>query len=126
MRNVVRFILCVSAFQLMGCAVKQAPPPDAVSHAPLAVDPAMQLRADWPVEVVHYANGQTVGWPTGFLLVPLTNPGWSAAVTDTPLFVTNCLALPIVTIFAPPWQHVIYPRGEVEASYNAMPPLPTK
>jgi hypothetical protein len=113
-------------FQATGCAIKQAPPPEPVTHAPIEIDEAMQLRRDWPVLVVHYANGQTVGWPTGFLLEPLTKPKWSAAVTDTPIFVVNCLALPIVTIFAPPWQPVIYPRGEIEASYTANPPLAEK
>jgi hypothetical protein len=112
--------------QLAGCMAKQQPPPVPLSHAPIEVDEAMQLRGDWPVSVAHYANGQTVGWPTGFLLEPRTKPGWTAAFSDTPIFVANCLALPIVTIFAPPWQPVIYPRGEIEASYRAMPPLPAK
>jgi hypothetical protein len=111
---------------LAGCIAKQQQPPVPLSHAPIEVDEAMQLRGDWPVSVAHYANGQTVGWPTGFLLEPRTKPGWTAAFSDTPIFVANCLALPIVTIFAPPWQPVIYPRGEIEASYRAMPPLPAK
>ena len=117
----------MAILQLTGCTSKQAPMPDPVSHAPIEVDEAMQLRLDWPMSVAHYANGQTVGWPTGFLMIPLTKPNWSAAYTDTPIFIANCLALPIVTIFAPPWQPVIYPRGEIEASYTAVPPpLPAK
>ena len=114
---------CIAVSQMIGCAVKQPIPPEPVSHAPLEVDEAMQLRQDWSLSVVHYANGQTVGWPTDLLLEPKTRPAWSAAVTDTPLFVANCVAMPIVLLFAPPWQPVIYPRGEIEASYHAMPPL---
>ncbi len=121
-RAAISIVIC----QAIGCVAKQAPPPEPVSHAPLQIDEAMQLRRDWPLLVVHYANGQTVGWPTGFLLEPVVKPNWSAAFTDTPIFVVNSLALPIVTIFAPPWQPVIYPRGEVEASYTAQPPLPAK
>jgi len=121
-RAVGGIVIC----QMLGCAIKHAPPPEPVSHAPLEVDEAMQLRRDWPVSVAHYADGQTVGWPTGFLLDPLPKPAWSAAMTDNPIFVINCLALPIITLFAPPWQPVIYPRGEIEASYHGMPPLPAK
>ena len=110
----------------VGCAVKQPPPPEEVSNAPLVVDDAMQHR-QWPVSPVRYANGQTVAWPTATLLVHrYDEPVWQASLTDTPMFVGNVLAVPVVYLFTPPWQPVAYPRGEVPASYNAMPPLPPK
>ena len=109
-----------------GCATKQPPPPEPVSHAPLIVDDAMRAR-QWPISVAHYANGQTPAWPTGSLLKhPDTEPYWQATVTDTPMFVANSLAQPIVFLFTPPWQRVVYHEYEIEASYNGMPPLSAK
>ncbi len=109
----------------MGCTVKQQQYPDAVDRGPLVVDEAMQQR-QWPPSVAHWANGQTPAWPTAFLLEPQNDPAWQAAATDTPLFVVNCLAMPVVSLFTPPWDVVIYPRGEIEPTYTAMPPLPAK
>ncbi len=109
-----------------GCQMKQPPKPDAVSHAPLVVDEAMQQR-QWPVTVCHFQNGQTPAWPTATLFVHRTNEAvWQATVTDTPMFMANVMTIPVVSIFTPPWQRVIYPSGVIEASYNAMPPLPPK
>ena len=109
-----------------GCAVKQMPQPDPVSHAPLVLDEAMQNR-HWQVSVAHYANGETYAWPTGFLLVDDPKaPKWVPAVADAPIFLADTLSMPIVYCFLPPWTTVMYPRGEIEPSYNAMPPLPAK
>jgi hypothetical protein len=127
-RMVRRFRLAAPALLAVvtGCAIKQTPAPDAVSHAPLVVDEAMQNR-HWPVSVARYANGETYAWPTGFLLVPSPkDPIWVPAVADTPMFVANTLAMPVVYLFLPPFQTVMYPRGEIEPSYNAMPPLPAR
>jgi hypothetical protein len=97
-----------------------------VSHAPLVVDEAMQHR-QWPVSTAHYANDQTPAWTTGALLKHApTEPNWQATLTDLPIFLANTLSAPVVFCFTPPWQRVVYPAGEVEASYNAMPPLPPK
>lgn len=117
---------CLLPALLPGCAIKQAPPPEPVSHAPLVIDDAMQHR-QWPVSAARYANGQTVAAPTGSIFVHRANePVWQAAFTDTPMFVANVLTIPIVYLFIPPWDTVVYPRGEVEASYHAMPPLPPR
>lgn len=119
------FVLAAFVALAGGCAVKQPPGPDAVSRAPLTVDEAMQRRV-WPTSVAQYADGQTTGWPTGFIFVPRTNPVWQAALGDIPVFVTNCMAMPIVLLFEPPWVPVTYPRGEIEPSFTAMPPLPVR
>jgi hypothetical protein len=108
------------------CTLKQTPQPEPITHAPLVVDEAMQLR-QWNISVAHYQNGATVGTSTSFLLAHSPNaPRWTAALTDTPMFVVNSMASPVVLICSPPWQRVIYPSGGIEASYNAMPPLPGK
>src|SRR5438270_704595 len=66
--SILRLLSSILVLSLAaGCEVKQPPPPEPVSHAPLVVDPAMQHR-QWPVSVAHYANGSTVAWPTGALL----------------------------------------------------------
>src|SRR5581483_1744996 len=83
-RAVARFSIYLFPFTifhgLTGCATKQPPPPEPVSHAPLIVDDAMRQR-QWPISVAHYANGQTVAWPTGSLLKhPDTEPYWQATV----------------------------------------------
>src|SRR4051794_30950248 len=106
-----------------GCEVKQPPKPEPVSHAPFVVDEAMRHR-QWPMSVAHYANGQTVAWPTGAILRHRADePVWQATITDAPIFVANAVSIPVVYMFTPPWQPVVYPSGEVEASYHAMPPL---
>lgn len=126
--NMARTRLTILLFCLLisGCAIKQPPKLDEVSHAPLIVDDAMQHR-QWPVSAARYANGQTVANPTGSLFVHRPNePVWQGVLTDAPMFVANVLTIPIVYIFTPPWETVAYPRGEIEASYHAMPPLPPK
>jgi hypothetical protein len=111
---------------VVGCTIKQPPRPEEVSHAPLVVDDAMKNRP-WPTSVAQYANGQTVAWPTATLIVHrYDEPVWQAAVTDTPMFVANSVMAPVVYLFTPPWQRVIYPMGEIEPSFHAMPPLPPK
>jgi hypothetical protein len=123
-RRTVFSLLIFPALAIGGCAIKQPPPPDAVSHAPLVVDEAMQNR-QWPVSVAQYANGETNAWATGFILIDRPNaPVWEASVTETPIFVANVLACPIVFLATPAWQPVIYPRGITEPSYTAQPPLP--
>jgi hypothetical protein len=117
------YLFPFSIFHLTGCTVKQPYPPEPVSHAPLVVDDAMQHR-QWPVSVAHYANGATVAWPTGAIFKHRDDePVWQAAITDMPMFVANSVATPAVYLFTPPWQPVVYPEGEIEASYHAMPPL---
>ena len=114
------------AILLTGCAVKQPPPLEAVSNAPLVVDDAMQHR-QWPLTPVRSANGQTVAWPTATLLVDRDNePVWQPAVAETPMFMANAVMVPVVYLFTAPWQPVAYPEGEIPASYHAMPPLPPK
>jgi hypothetical protein len=111
---------------LGGCAVKHPPPADPISHSPLVVDEAMQLR-EWPVSVAHYENGATPGLATTFLLINRPDaPIWTATVTETPIFAFNSFASAVVLICSPPWQRIIYPSGGIEPSYNAMPPLPAK
>jgi len=114
------------ALALTGCALKQPPPPYPVSHAPLVVDEAMQLR-QWPMSVAHFANGSTVGLSTAFLLTHRAHePIWAEALTDTPMFLINSAAWPVVLACSPPWQTIVYPDGGTEPSYNAMPPLPPR
>jgi hypothetical protein len=109
-----------------GCALKHPPQADPISHAPIVVDEAMQLR-QWPVSVAQYQNGATPGLATTFLFInnPHTPP-WTASITETPLFAFNSLISPVVLICSPPWQQIIYPSDGIEPSYNAMPPLPAK
>jgi hypothetical protein len=122
-RGMLEFVILAMLASAGGCAIKQSPPPDSVSHTPLVVDEAMQQR-QWPISVAHYANGAAVGEPTTFLLTHRADePVWTAALTDTPMFVANSIASPAVLICSPPWARVIYPSGGVEASYNAMPAL---
>ena len=125
-RRVRSIFYCLSTIALFasGCAVKQPPPPDAVSHAPLVVDEAMQQR-QWRMSVAQYANGDTAAGPTGFIFVNKPDaPVWTAALTDTPIFMLDTVTCPIVFFCTPPWQTVVYPRGVTEPSYNVMPPLP--
>jgi hypothetical protein len=126
-KNFSTFLLMIVLLAgISACALKHTPPADPITHAPLVVDEAMQLR-QWDMSVAHYQNGATVGEPTSFLLTHRPNePKWTAALTDTPMFVLNSMASPVVLICSPSWQRVIYPSGGLEASYNAMPPLPAK
>jgi hypothetical protein len=116
-------LVLLASLLLSGCVIKQPPPPDPVSHAPLVVDEAMQHR-EWPMSVAYYQNGETPAGPTGFILSDRPDgPYWQQALADAPIFVANCIACPIVLLCTPPFQPVIYPRGITEPSYNAMPPL---
>jgi hypothetical protein len=108
---------------LVGC-LKQTEPPAAISRAPLVLDEAMERRT-WPTVAVHFQNGETPAWPTGFVLDHRPDaPKWAPAVTDTPLFLANIFAMPIGYTFTPGWTRVIYPNDVVPPTYNAMPPLP--
>ena len=105
-----------------GC-LKETAPVAEVSHAPLVVDEAMQRRA-WPRTVARFANGETVAWPTAFVLEHRPDaPRWAPVLTDGPLFLANVIAMPIGYAFTPAWTPVTYPNGTIEPSYNAMPPL---
>jgi hypothetical protein len=118
-------VLLLAAGPLSGC-LKQTAPPGEVSTAPLVVDEAMQRRR-WSPVAVHYQNGETPAWPTGFVLDHRPDtPKWAPAFTDTPLFLANIFAMPIGYAFTPGWTRVIYPNGVVPPTYNAMPPLPAK
>src|SRR5213082_759955 len=96
-RRLIRLSIYLFPFSichLTGCTVKQPPPPDPVSHAPLVVDDAMQHR-QWPVSPAHYANGQTVAWTTGAIFKHRPGePKWQATVTDLPMFLANTLSAP--------------------------------
>jgi hypothetical protein len=110
----------------MQCPIQkiQNAPPDELNDSPLVVDGAMQLR-DWQRMTAQYANGDTPAGPTGFLYEPRWNqPEWTYAVIETPLFVGQTLALPVVFAFTPPWTPVTYKGATIEATYNAMPALP--
>lgn len=114
--------LC-GTFCVAGCEVKKTPAPAAVSHAPLVIDEAMQNR-QWPMSVAQYQNGSTPAFQTASLVTHRSDaPAWAATVTDTPIFLVNSITAPIVFCFSPPWTRVIYPRGGVEPSYTAQPPL---
>ena len=111
---------------LAGCAFKQPPNPAPVSHAPLVLDEAT-LHRNWPVSVAHYANGATTAGPTAAILTyPPHSPVWIPILLDPAYFVGNSLAAPVVYMITPPWQDVVYSRGFIEASHNAMPPLPPR
>jgi hypothetical protein len=84
----------------------------------------MQLR-DWQRVSAEYANGDTPAGPTGFLYEPRWNqPEWTYAVIETPLFLGQTIALPVVFVMTPPWTPVTYKGATIEATYNAMPALP--
>ena len=125
-RGCVLALLAACTGGTTGCAFKTTPPPDAVSHAPLVVDAAMQQR-QWPISVAQFSNGSTPAWPTGALLTHRANsPAWQEVASDTPIFLGNVLLFPLDYAITPPWLEVVYPLGEIEASYHAMPPLPPK
>ena len=108
---------------LAGCEVKKEPAPESVSHAPIVIDEAMAQR-QWPMSVAQYQNGSTPAYQTGAVITHRSDaPEWTNTITETPMFVANSLLTPIVFCFSPPWQRVIYPRGGVEPSYTAQPPL---
>ena len=108
---------------LAGC-LKPQEPPGPVSRAPMVIDQAMERRR-WQTVAVHYQNGETRAWPTGFVLAHSPDaPKWTPAVTDGPLFLANVFAMPIGYAFTPGWSHVIYDTGVVEPTYTAVPPLP--
>ena len=116
-------IVAVGLIAWNGCLLHTAPPA-AVDRSPLVVDEAMERR-DWSPSVAHYANGETRAYPTGFVLGHSPDaPAWAPVVTDTPLFLSNIVAMPVGYLFTPPWTPVDYPRGVVPPTYNAMPPLP--
>jgi hypothetical protein len=110
----------------MNCPLQkiQNAPPDELNDSPLVVDGAMQLR-DWQRVSVEYANGDTPAGPTGFLYEPRWNqPEWVYAAIETPLFIGQTVALPVVFVMTPPWTPVTYKGATIEATYNAMPALP--
>jgi hypothetical protein len=110
---------------LAGC-LKTTNPPQPISRVPLVIDEAMQRR-DWQPVAVHYQNGQTPAWPTGFILTHTPDaPKWAPAVTDGPLFMANVFAMPIGYAFTPAWTTVISTNEATPPTYNAMPPLPPK
>ena len=115
--------LLLVAGSTTGC-LKETAPVAPVSHAPLVIDEAMQRR-QWKPVAVHYQNGETPAWPTGFILQHSPDaPKWAPLVTDGPLFLANVLVMPIGYAVTPGWTRVIYPTGVVGPTYNAMPPLP--
>jgi hypothetical protein len=121
--SILYLLSSILALALAGCEVKQPPRLEPVIHAPLVLDEAMRHR-QWPVSVAHYGNGETVAWPTGAIFRHRADePVWQGAITDTPIFVANAVTIPVVYLFTPPWQPVVYPSGEVEASYHVMPPM---
>ena len=121
-----KLIALLALAALTGCTFKQPPAPDPVSHAPLVLDEAMQHR-NWSVSVAHYTNGATVAGPTASLLTYSENtPVWAPLVLDPVIFMGNSLSAPVVYMITPPWERVVYNRGFIEASNNAMPPLPPK
>jgi len=117
------FAVAVGPVVLCGCELKKDPAPASVSHTPLVIDEAMQKR-QWPMSVAQYQNGATPAFQTAFLITHRSDePDWAPTITDTPMFVANSIAAPIVFCFSPPWTRVIYPRGGVEPSYTDQPPL---
>lgn len=99
-------------------------PPEPENQTPLLVDDAMQLR-DWDRSTAHYANGNTIAGPTGFLFEPRWNqPEWTYAALETPLFMVQTLASPLVLIVTPPWTPIMYTGVTVGPTYTAMPVLP--
>ena len=123
-RAAARAAALFAAATAAGGCLKPQEPPGPVSHAPLMIDEAMQRRR-WQTVAVHYQNGETPAWPTGFVLGHRPDaPRWTPVVTDAPLFLANIVAMPIGYAFTPGWTRVIYPANVVPPTYNAMPPLP--
>ena len=109
---------------LAGCQRIATSPRLPVNEEPMLVDQAMQLR-DWDRSDAYYTNTSFVAGPVGFLFEPsYTNPYWSYAVLEFPLFVGQVLALPVTLWLPPPWTPVNYSGGKVEPTYHGMPPLP--
>jgi hypothetical protein len=123
-RTTARLLAALSAAPLLSGCLKHTEPPAAVSRAPLVIDEAMERR-QWRTVAVHFQNGETPAWPTGFVLAHRPDaPKWAPVVTDTALFLANVVAMPIGYAVTPGWTSVIYANDVVPPSYNAMPPLP--
>ena len=91
---------------------------------PMVIDGAMQLR-DWNRSTAIYSSGGVPAGHIGFLFEEHWNEAeWTYAALETPLFIGQTLAFPVVFALGPPWQTVIYHGDSVGPSYTAMPPLP--
>ena len=118
-----RLALAVFAGVTAGC-LKTPEQPAAVARHPIVIDAAMEHRP-WPIAAAHYQNGASDAWPTGFILTHSPDePQWAPAVTDTPIFLANVIAMPLGYAFTPGWTRVIYAQDVVPPTYHAMPPLP--
>ena len=116
-------VAATGLLSLFGCQMKQCETPALTSHAPLVVDEAMEKRR-WSISVAQYQNGATVGFPTGSVFQHRAgSPLWQETLSDTPIFLANALTMPFAYLITPPWSQMVYPSGQIEASYNAMPPL---
>jgi len=116
-------VAAAGLLSLLGCQMKQGEVPAQTSHAPLVVDEAMEKRR-WPMSVAQYENGATVALPTASVFQHRAgSPLWQESLSDTPIFLANALTMPFAYLITPPWTQVVYPSGQIEASYNAMPPL---
>jgi hypothetical protein len=99
-------------------------PPDPVSDAPVIVDAAMQIR-EWDRSVAHYQNGDTFANPTLFLYEPTWHqPEYFYYFIETPLFIGQTIAMPVVMVMTPPWSSVKYTGVTTEPTFTAMPLLP--
>jgi hypothetical protein len=121
-RKTIASLLALSLAALAGCQSVNVPPAERLNDQPLVIDDAMQQR-DWEPTTAFYQSGATIAGPTGFLYEPVnTMSEPTQGVVETPLFIGQAIAAPIVLLFQPVWTPVIYRGIRQESSYTAVPP----
>jgi hypothetical protein len=93
-------------------------PYDRVNPVPIQTDPAMEAR-DWPkMEAVYPNFSTTAGYTeTRFLARPQKCP-YASGLMETPIFVMNCLLIPVEMI-------KVCPLAQLEATSLYLPPTYT-
>jgi hypothetical protein len=122
------------AAALTGCTTAPEPKPEEMSHAPLAVDEAMQRRGEWPRVAAEFQAGGVDAGVTRFPYQPQTEgPDAGQAIfgneranvlLDPFFFVAQSIVLPFTYITEPPFTAKNH-RGVIyEPTHTAMPLMP--
>ncbi|GEM_PF-6157582 len=122
----IRNLLTISTLGLLlaGCTDVTTPYPNKLSTAPIIEDGAMALR-QWEPVTSLYADGASIANPIYFYYTPRRDvPDGENIITGPVIFTCQTIALPLLMIATPPWEHVVNRGVYTPPTYTAVPVTP--